>query len=100
MKRLHCITGGRGGGLGGPKKDYVIFERSLSPHLKNLGNVYLIAIPTPHIPGNPCIGHDQIKVHPLYPILGLLISYGFFLKDYGEKFLFSVFDMQHQFWLE
>ena len=29
IKRLHWITGGRGGGLGGPKKDYVIFEWSL-----------------------------------------------------------------------
>ena len=26
LKRLHWITRGRGGGLGGPKKDYVIFE--------------------------------------------------------------------------
>ena len=29
IKRLHWITGGRGGGLGSPKKDYVIFEWSL-----------------------------------------------------------------------
>ena len=28
IKRLHWITGGRGGGLRGPKKDYVIFEWS------------------------------------------------------------------------
>ena len=30
IKRLHWITGGRGVGLGTPKKDYVIFERSLT----------------------------------------------------------------------
>ena len=29
IKRLHWITGGRGGGLEDPKKDYVIFEWSL-----------------------------------------------------------------------
>ena len=25
INRLHCIAGGRGGGVGSPKKDYVIF---------------------------------------------------------------------------
>ena len=30
IRRLHCITGGRGGGLGSPKKDYIIFEWSLN----------------------------------------------------------------------
>ena len=29
IKRLHWITGGKGGGLGSPKKDYAIFEWSL-----------------------------------------------------------------------
>ena len=29
VKRLHRITGGRGGGQDGPKKDHIIFERSL-----------------------------------------------------------------------
>ena len=28
-KRSHWITGGRGGGQDGPKKDHIIFERSL-----------------------------------------------------------------------
>ena len=28
-KRSHWITGGRGGGQDGPKKDRIIFERSL-----------------------------------------------------------------------
>ena len=27
-KRSHWITGGRGGGQDGPKKDHIIFERS------------------------------------------------------------------------
>ena len=30
IKRLHWITGGEGGGLGSPKKDYIIFEGSLN----------------------------------------------------------------------
>ena len=29
IKRSHWITGGRGGGQDGPKKDQIIFERSL-----------------------------------------------------------------------
>ena len=29
IKRSHWITGGRGGGQDGPKKDHIIFERSL-----------------------------------------------------------------------
>ena len=35
IKRLHWITGGRGGGLGSPKKDYVIFEWSLNTNQPN-----------------------------------------------------------------
>ena len=30
IKRSHWITGGRGGGQDGPKKDHIIFERSLT----------------------------------------------------------------------
>ena len=30
IKRSHWITGGRGGGQDGPKKDHIIFERSLN----------------------------------------------------------------------
>ena len=33
IKRSHWITGGRGGGQDGPKKDRIIFERSLIPKL-------------------------------------------------------------------
>ena len=32
IKRSHWITGGRGGGQDGPKKDRIIFERSLIPY--------------------------------------------------------------------
>ena len=37
IKRSHWITGGRGGGgQDGPKKDHIIFERSLTFGIKNL----------------------------------------------------------------
>ena len=36
IKRSHWITGGRGGGQDRPKKDHIIFERSLTFVMINL----------------------------------------------------------------
>ena len=35
-KRSHWITGGRGGGQDGPKKDHIIFERSLDCYVYDM----------------------------------------------------------------
>ena len=61
MQKLRNLLGGRGGGLGGPKKDYVIFERSLKGFL--LYN---------------SINHDMIiggSLHPLAVMLEIIIEY-------------------------
>ena len=65
IKRLHWITGGWGGGLGSPKKDYVIFEWSFTTPCKHhqtcwsilvevrLGLLYLLLF----------LGQGKIKVN-------------------------------------
>ena len=59
IKRLHWIIGGRGGGGGlkGPKKDYVIFERSLKSIKHREGEGVLEKFYFIHL----CNVQDQIK---------------------------------------
>ena len=66
MKRLHCITGGRGQGLGGPKKDYIIFERSLILKNNNLGDLYWFRLISAYLGSFWLIWAEQGLFRPSY----------------------------------